>query len=73
MTNAEAKQAFLNQIPVVDKNPKNRDEIVYKCISLVGFILVKNKPVMICDLQDGKTNSITRTLPQTLEKYEGDL
>lgn len=72
MTSTEAKQAFLKQCPVVDENPQNRDKIVYKCISLVGFKMLDGKPVLVCICQDRNTNSTTLTLPKHLSVYEGE-
>ncbi len=73
MTNEQAKQAFLKQCPVVDINPNNRDRIVYKCISLVGFKMIKNKPVMICICEDRHTHSSSFVPPQYLFECEEGL
>lgn len=72
MTNEQAKQAFLKQCPVIDENPQNRDKIVYKCISLIGFKMINGKPVMFCECQDRNANSTTLLLPQFISEYEGD-
>lgn len=70
MTNAEAKEAFLKQCPVIDCNPNNRDKVVYKCIAIIGFKMIKNKPVMFCECQDSHTDSVSVVLPQFLSECE---
>lgn len=72
MTNDQAKQAFLKQCPVMDNNPINRDRIIYKCISVIGFKMIQGKPVMFCRRQDRHTDSSTVVLPQYISEYKGE-
>lgn len=68
MTDEEAKQAFLKQCSVVERNRSARSVIHYKCISALIYRLVNGKPALSVELADRSTNSVTIAKPDTVRE-----
>lgn len=68
MTDEEAKQAFLKQCSVVERNRSARSDIHYKCISALIYRLVNGKPALSVELADRITNSVTIAKPDTVRE-----
>ena len=68
MTDEEAKQAFLKQCSVVERNRSARSDIHYKCISALIYRLVNGKPALSVELADRSTNSVTIAKPDTVRE-----
>lgn len=73
MTDEEAKQAFLKQCSVVERNRSARSDIHYKCISALIYRLVNGKPALSVELADRSTNSVTIAKADTVRIAEEEL
>lgn len=58
MTNEQAKETFLKQVPVTANG------VTYKCISAIINRIEKGRVVMYCELTDRNVNSVTITPPK---------
>lgn len=70
MTDEEAKQAFLKQCSVVERNRSARSDIHYKCISALIYRISNGKPALYVELADRNTSSVTITKPDTVKIAE---